>query len=290
MLNIKRIAISAMSLLLAASVLGCSGTKQETGGEKITGSITAVGSTAMQPLVEEAATQFMSKNPDAQIVVQGGGSGTGLAQVQQGAANIGNSDVFAEEKSGVDASQLKDHKIAVAGMAVVINPSAGVSNVTQQQLIDIYTGKITNWKEVGGADQKITLINRPKGSGTRATFKKYALKGAEEATGIEQDSSGTVKQIIVKTPGAIGYFALSYLDNTVQALKLDGVEPSKENIITGKYPVWAYEHMYTKGESSGLTKAFLDYMVSPDVQTKIIPELGYIPVTEMKVTRNPETK
>jgi phosphate transport system substrate-binding protein len=281
---------------LMVAVSGCGG-KTEKQGEQpqvreqqsgsASGSITAVGSSALQPLVEEAASQFMAKNPGAQIVVQGGGSGTGLSQVSQGAADIGNSDVFAEEKlSAEEVAQLVDHKVCVVGMAAVVNPDITVDNVTQQQLIDIFTGKITNWKDLGGPDVKIQLVNRPKSSGTRATFKTYALKGAEEAQGIEQDSSGTVRKIINETPGAIGYLALSYLDGSVKPLKLDGVEPTKENIIEGKYPVWAYEHMYTKGEPTGLAKDFLDYMLSDEVQKTLVPELGYIPVTEMKVERD----
>lgn len=288
MLSLKKSVVLVTALALAITAAGCAGSKAKTGtSEGVSGSITAVGSTALQPLVEEAATQYMAKNPQAQVVVQGGGSGTGLTQVSQGAANIGNSDVFAEEKSGIDAGQLKDHKVCVVGMAAVVSPKVNVKNLTQQQLIDIFSGKTTNWKQVGGADLKITLVNRPKGSGTRATFKKYALKNTEEAAGIEQDSSGTVKKIITETPGAIGYLALSYLDSSIVALQLDGVTPTIENITTGKYPVWAYEHMYTKGESSGLTKAFLDYMVSPDVQKNIVPKLGYIPAIDMKVTRQP---
>ncbi|HEX3032350.1 MAG TPA: phosphate ABC transporter substrate-binding protein [Bacillota bacterium] len=277
-----------MTLLISLSLVGCGGSKSETGktaGNEAQGSLTIVGSTAMQPMVEEAATQFMAKNTGAQVVVQGGGSGTGLTQVSQGAAQIGNSDVFAEEKEGIDATQLKDHKVAVVGIVAAINPQANVKELTGQQLIDVFTGKVTNWKQVGGADVKVTLVNRPKGSGTRATFKKYALKDAEEAAGIEQDSSGTVKKIINETPGAIGYFALSYVDDKTVAIKLDGVEPTKENITNGKYPVWAYEHMYTKGEPTGLTKTFIDYVLSPDVQNTIVPKLAYIPVGDMKVSR-----
>jgi phosphate transport system substrate-binding protein len=285
--------------VLMGAVVGCGGqsdqkeegheqTQQEqTGGSK--GSITAVGSSALQPLVEEAANQFMAKNPEAQIVVQGGGSGTGLSQVAQGASDIGNSDVFAEEKlTPEEAKGLVDHQVCVVGMAAVVHPDITVDNVTKQQLIDIFTGKITNWKEIGGPDVKVTLVNRPKSSGTRATFKAFALDGAEEASGIEQDSSGTVRKIINETPGAIGYLAFSYLDGSVKALKLDGVEPAAENIYTGDYPVWAYEHMYTRGEPTGLAKDFLDYMMSDEVQKTLVPELGYLPATEMKVKRDAE--
>lgn len=130
------------------------------------------------------------------------------------------------------------------------------------------------------------LVNRPRASGTRATFKKYALGGAEEAAGIEEDSSGTVRKIVKETPGAIGYLALSYLDGSIKAINLDGVAPSKDNIVTGEYLVWAYEHCYTKGKPTGAVEAFLNYMMSDDVQKTIIPQLGYIPSTEMKVIRD----
>ncbi|WP_409176884.1 phosphate ABC transporter substrate-binding protein PstS family protein [Brevibacillus fortis] len=263
-----------------------SGSTTKTSGEPVT----AVGSTALQPLVEQAAKDFMAKNAGAQIQVQGGGSGTGLSQVASGAATIGNSDIFAEEKKGIPANELVDHKVAVVGMAAAVSPQVKVDNLTKQQLIDIFTGKITNWKDVGGEDMKITLVNRPKSSGTRATFSKFALDGKEEAEGITEDSSGTVRKIIAETPGAIGYLALSYFNDTVKALKLDGVEANAENITTNKYPVWAYEHMYTKGEATGDAKAFLDFILTDEVQKKTVTELGFLPITDMKVERDAEGK
>ncbi|MCR4430829.1 MAG: phosphate ABC transporter substrate-binding protein [Tepidanaerobacteraceae bacterium] len=254
---------------------------------EVSGSITAAGSSALLPLVEQAASQFMSKNPNAKINVQAGGSGTGLKLVSEGTVEIGNSDIFAEEKLDADkAKELVDHKVCVVGFATVVNPNIKVDNLTKQQLIDIFTGKITNWKQVGGDDQKIVILNRPTSSGTRATFKKYALDGQEEAQGIAltEESSGAIKKAIADTPGSISYLALSYVDSSVKALKLDGVEPTAENITSGKYPIWSYEHMYTKGEPTGLTKAFLDYMVSDEVKS-LVAELGYIPISDMKVSR-----
>ncbi len=287
----KKLKAPIIFLLGLAALLiltGCSGSKQGVNGgtQHLSGNITVVGSTAMQPLVEQAAAQFMSENPDIKIVVQGGGSGTGLTQVSQEAADIGNSDIFAEEKSGINASQLFDQQVCVVGIATVINPSITIDNITKQQLVDIFTGKTTNWKSLGGPDQKIVLVNRPKASGTRATFKKYALGGAEEVTGIEEDSSGTVRKIIKETPGAIGYLALSYLDGSVKAISIDSVAPTKENIVTGKYPLWAYMHSYTKGKPDGAVEAFLNYMMSDEVQKTIVPQLGYIPETEMKIARD----
>lgn len=262
---------------------------EETPNADISGSITAVGSSALQQLVEKAAQNFMLKNKNAKVQVQGGGSGTGLTQVFQGGADIGNSDIFADEKlTAEQAKELVDHQVCVVGFATVVNKNVKVDNLTKQQLIDIFTGKITNWKEVGGDDMKIVIINRPKSSGTRATFKKYALDGKEEAEGkaLTEDSSGTVKKTIADTEGAISYLALSYVDESIKMLKYEGVEAKVENITSGKYPIWSYEHMYTKGEPKGLTKAFLDYMMSEEVQGKLVSEMGYIPTKDMKTTRS----
>ncbi|WP_142973500.1 phosphate ABC transporter substrate-binding protein PstS family protein [Enterococcus casseliflavus] len=248
--------------------------------------ILAVGSTALQPLVEAAGESFSADNPNYTITVQGGGSGTGLSQVEAGAVTIGNSDVFADEKDGVDASKLVDHKVAVVGMAPVVNKDAGVTDLSQQDLIDIFTGKVKNWSELGGADQEISVINRASGSGTRATFEKWGLDGAETIQTQEQDSSGTVRKIVAETPGAISYVALSYLDDSIQALSLDGVEATPENIADNKWPIWSYEHMYTNGEPDANVKAFLDYIMTDDVQQGIVIELGYLPITDMKVERS----
>lgn len=248
--------------------------------------ILAVGSTALQPLVEAAGESFSADNPNYTITVQGGGSGTGLSQVEAGAVTIGNSDVFADEKDGVDASKLADHKVAVVGMAPVVNKDAGVTDLSQQDLIDIFTGKVKNWSELGGADQEISVINRASGSGTRATFEKWGLDGAETIQTQEQDSSGTVRKIVAETPGAISYLALSYLDDSIQALSLDGVEATPENIADNKWPIWSYEHMYTNGEPDANVKAFLDYIMTDDVQQGIVIELGYLPITDMKVERS----
>lgn len=248
--------------------------------------ITSVGSTALQPLVEKVAEIYMTDNPNYTITVQGGGSGTGLTQVSTGAVDIGNSDVYAEEKDGIDASKIEDHKIAVVGVAPVVNKDVGVKNITSEQLKDIFTGKVTNWKEVGGKDQKIELINRAAGSGTRATFEKWGIGGAEAAKGQEQDSSGTVRKIVSETPGAISYLAFSYIDDSILGLSIDDVEPKDEKVLDNSWKIWAYEHMYTQKDASKDVLAFLDYMKSDDVQKNVVNELGYIAISDMKVERD----
>ncbi|MDT3426328.1 phosphate transport system substrate-binding protein [Paenibacillus forsythiae] len=290
----------ALTSVLALSACGNNGGNNtagsnaptETSGAELSGSILASGSTALQPLVEQVAEKFMEQNNGVDIQVQGGGSGTGLTQVAEKQVDIGNSDVFAEEKlKDADedkAKALVDHQVAVVAIAAVAHPDAGVDNLTKQQLVDIFTGKVTNWKEVGGADQKIQIINRPASSGTRATFEKFALgtKTEDLKGSIQEDSSGTVKKMIGETPGAIGYLALSYLDDSVKTLNYDSVEPSVDNVVSGKYPVWAYEHMYTNGEPNEMVKAFLDYFLTDEVQNGDVTDLGYIPASKMQVSRD----
>lgn len=253
-------------------------------------SITAVGSSALQPLVETVAEEYQGENPGKFINVQGGGSGTGLSQVQSGAVDIGNSDLFAEEKSGIDASKLTDHRVAAVGITPIVNKKVGVDSLTMAQLGDIFLGKITNWSEVGGADQKIVILNRAAGSGTRGTFEKWVLDGKTAIQAQEQDSSGMVRQIVSDTPGAISYVAFSYVTKDVATLKIDGVEPVDKNVTTNDWKIWAYEHMYTKGKPSKLTQEFLDYILSEKVQEDVVGKLGYIPVSQMKVERDWEGK
>lgn len=248
--------------------------------------ITAVGSTALQPLVEAASQEFMKEHPNTFVNVQGGGSGTGLSQIQERAVDMGNSDLFAEEKPGIDGTKLIDNKIAVVGVAPIINKQVRLNNLTTQNLIDIFTGKVTNWRQIGGPDLKIVVINRTQGSGTRNTFEKFGINHHDSLVSQEQESSGTVKQIVASTPGAISYVAFGYLDNTVKVPTLNHVQPVAQSVINNKWPIWSYEHIYTSKDANQLTKQFIQFMNSDSVQTQLFEKLGYISVAKMQYERD----
>ena len=278
----KKIAALVLCALLCVSMFACANTSSDTNSTDsgtITGSVTAAGSSALLPLAQAASELFMDANPDCSVVVNGGGSGNGLKQVADGAVDIGNSDVFAEQKLDAEiAATLVDHKVCTIAMAAVVNKSLGIDNLTTDQLISIFTAETTNWSEVGGPDLEILLVTRPSSSGTRALFKTWALNGTEEAANqaLETDDSGTLMETVQNNQGAIGYVALSYLVNndTVQAVAIDGVEPTLENMYNGTYMVWGYEHMYTQGEGSAAAQAFIAYMMSDEFASSI-EAMGY---------------
>lgn len=281
----KKIVTLLSLLFLPLLISACNSSSQQSGE-----SITAVGSSALQPLVEAAGEQYQTEHLGVFINVQGGGSGTGLSQIQQGAVDIGNSDLFAEEKAGIKAKALVDHKVAVVGIAPIVNPKVGVKNVSMAQLQKIFLGEITNWQQLGGKNVPIVLVNRAQGSGTRATFEKWVMQGKQPMAAQEQDSTGMVRQIVGSTPGAISYVAFSYIDKTVQGLSVDGVAPTDANVMTNQWRIWSYEHMYTKGQPKGLTKKFLAYVMSPAIQKKLVLKMGYVPMTQMKVVRDANGK
>lgn len=292
-LSKKGFSIAMVAVLLAGVVSAC-GTKTEQNQagaskpaaeapktEQITGTVTASGSSALLPLVKAAADEFMNKNPKVTINPTAGGSGTGLKNVAGGVSDIGNSDIEAGPEYK-DAG-LVDHVVAIAPFALIVNKDVKVDNLTKAQATDIFMGKITNWKEVGGQDQKIIVVHRPDSSGSKALVKKIVLDGKEfTKDGVTQESSGAVATTVGQTAGAIGYVDTPYLNSSIKALQFEGVAFSKEAIKEGKYPLYGVEHMYTKGEPKGATKAFLDYIMSPEFQDKKVEELKFLPASLLK--------
>ena len=251
--------------------------------------VTVVGSTALQPLVEAAAEKYQQGHANTSIIVQGGGSGTGLSQVQDGAVNVGSSDIFADQQDGIDHVKLQDHIVAVAGIAPIVNPHLGVDNLTLDQLRQIFTGEITNWHQLGGPNLPITVINRASGSGTRVAFEQAVLRSGEHAVNAqEQDSNGTVKEIVANTRGAISYISFAYVNSRVQPVKLSGVAPTAANVTTNRWPLWSYEHLYTKRRPAAATKNFIRFMQTRRVQDSLIKDANYISIHDMKVERTPD--
>ena len=249
------------------------------------------GSSALQPLVNAAKEKFEVDNKSISVEVSAGGSKKGLADVASGAVHVGNSDIFAPADL---QKQLVDHKVAVVGFAAMANKGAHnekIPALTLEQLAKIFTGTVKDWKDVGGAPQPIVVINRAAGSGTRTVFGNAVLGGDRFVEGQTEDNSGALVAKLKQTKGAISYLALSFKDDSLVTIpvKTDKgvVDAGPETIATGAYPIWAYEHMYTKGEATGASKRFLDYVLSPDFQTKVVPTVkGFIPITQMKVTKD----
>ncbi len=281
----KKLIMALGAVMVSAAMLftGCGGSQTADNGKtsEVTGKISASGSTALLPLLKPAQEEFQTKHEKVTVNIAGGGSFTGMNQVAEGAVDIGNSDVNLPEE--YKDKGLVDHKVVIEPFVFIADKENKVENLTKEQVIGILTGKIINWKEVGGDDQKITLIHRAKSSGSRATISDVVLKGAAFTDdAVIQDSNGAVRAAIASTPGAIGYVDAPYADTSVKVLKFDGVEFSAENIISGKYPIFGYGHMYTKGEPKGAVKEFLDYVMSDEFQKKQVEKLGFIPVSKMK--------
>lgn len=276
-------ATSLAALLISQAILaGCSQAGAAQSDPQ--GSITISGSTALLPLVQHAAELFDQRYIHAHIVVSGGGSLHGIQAVTSHQVTIGDSDVYADPGTYPDPT-LTDHLVAVIPFTMIVNPDvSNVASLKHDQIIGVFsTGQYSNWQQLGGPDLPIMPVVRPATSGTRLTFRKYVMGGRDEkGIFLKTDSSQTVLTAVATTPGAIGYVALSVLDKTVKPVAIDGVSATAADIEGGRYPFWGYEHMYTLGDGNALTNAFLDFMLTPEVQS-LAQHLGYIPISQMQV-------
>ena len=274
MLN-KRVATLLIGTILMGSLaVGC-GSSDSSNSNKITIS----GSTSVGPVVEILGEDFEAKNEGVSIEVQQIGSSAGIKNAIDGTSQIGmaSRDLKDEEK----AAGLKETQIAIDGIAVITNKNNGVKDLSLEQVKDIYTGKITNWKEVGGADAEIVVVSREDGSGTRDGFQEIVGFESKDLTSNAQisDGSGNIKTTVQGNENAIGYISFGYLDDSINAVKIGGVEPKEENVYNDKYPISRPFLLVTKGEASGDAKSFIDYVLS-DAGQKTIEKQGFMSVNQ----------
>ncbi len=251
---------------------------EEEASAELSGSITLAGSTSMEKFANALAETFMAKYPDVTVQAEFTGSSAGVEAVLAGQCDIGDSSRNLTEDE--IAAGAVENIVAIDGIAVVTDPANEASDLTRQQLIDIYTGTVTNWSEVGGADMPIVVVGREAGSGTRGAFEE--ILEIEDACqyASELDSTGAVMARVASTPGAIGYVSLDVIDDTVKLLTLEGVEANEENIKSGDYFLSRPFVMATKGEISEqneLVQALFDFVYSEE-GNEIVKSVGLITV------------
>jgi phosphate transport system substrate-binding protein len=243
---------------------------------ELSGTITEAGSTTVQPLAESVAAAFMAKYPKVTVTIQGGGSGVGVKSAQDGTVDIGaaSRELTAEEEaSGIVATVL-----AKDGIAIVVHPSQTISNLTKAQVKDIFSGTITNWSEVGGADKAIHVVSREEGSGTRGAFEEMVMgkDAVITASAILQPSNGAVRTTVAGDPDSIAFLSFGYIDSSVKALSIEGIPATVENAKNGTYPIVRPLLFLTKTQPTGLVKSFIDYFLGPEGQAIVAKD--YIPV------------
>lgn len=279
----KNITLVVSLLIIAALVSACGGTS--TPGAPVTdptadnSTISVSGSTTVQPLAEKLAEAFMTENTGIRIDVQGGGSSVGVKAAGQGTSDIGMASREIKESELAEFPKLNVVVIARDGIAIVANADVTVSDLTVEQVRDIFSGKITNWKDLGGEDQNIIVVSREEGSGTRGAFEELVMgkDALITASAILQPSNGSIRTTVSTTPYSIGYMSFGYLDDTIKAISIGGIAPTEPNAADGSYPIVRPLNMLTNGEPTGAVKAFLDFILS-DAGQKLVVEDGYIPV------------
>ena len=276
------------SFLMIALILALNTVSATAASSKLKGKVVVAGSSALLPLTLQAAKEFKKKHPKVSIPASGAGSITGPQSVDKGIADIGACDWDAS----VDVPGFKAfngqvaHKVAVIPFATVVNKNVTVDNLTKEQLQGIFSGKITNWEEVGGKDADIIVVNRAFGSGTRVNYQAKALGGKDFMNKgdnyKEVKSSGDMATAVQKTPNAIGYIDLVYVKGDMKAVSFEGVEATTDNVINGTYPIWGYGYYMTKGEPTGATKKFIEFVQSKEFQQGAVKKMKFIPLSEMK--------
>lgn len=267
--------LRCLFLLGPALFLSCTDPGAENG-------LTIKGSTTVLPVVQIAAEVYMDRNPQADLSVQGGGSGVGIASLIDGTTRLASSSrrIKDRELQGARDSGISLHEtvIAMDGIAVVINPSNRIQNLTVSQIRAVYTGATSNWKELGGEDLEIVVLSRDTSSGTFEAFEKLALGGRKvRPDALVTASNQVVNMTVAQTPGAIGYLGFGYVSDKVRAVNVNGVDPAIQSIRSGRYPLSRPLYIYTRGRPAGEAKRFLDFLLSEEGQ-RLVREQGFIDV------------
>jgi len=274
------ILVSMAALLFTGCGRPGSGTDQNAAdADTLSGEITVVGSTTVQPVAEVLAGAFEALHPGCIITVQGGGSSVGVTSAAQGTADIGSvsRDIAADEFQQYPG--LVVYTIARDGIAVVSDPGISVDGLTLDQVRGIFSGEVSNWSSVGGPDMPIVVVSREEGSGTRGAFEELVLGDEVQITSgaILQSSNGAILTTVSGTPGSIGYLSFGYLDPSVKALSIDGTAPTPENAANGSYAAVRPLNLVTNGDPDGLARAWIDFIYSADGQA-IVVEQSYLSV------------
>ncbi len=249
-------------------------------GNALAEKIVIEGSTTVLPIAQRAAEEYMDANSKADITVRGGGSGVGINSLAAGTCDIANASRSMKD-SELQAAASKGKKpkafvVAMDGIAVIVNANNHVSNLSKKQILDIYTGKVTNWSQVGGKNEKIVVVSRDSASGTYESFGELALnKQKVKSDALMQASNQAIATTISTTPGAIGYVGIGYVTSSVKAVTIDGIAASVNTVLKGEYPYSRPLFMYTNGEPKGEAKKFMDFVLSKEGQ-KIVEEEGFV--------------
>jgi phosphate transport system substrate-binding protein len=273
-MTLRRLAAACLVLVLAVSgSVGCAG---KAGGAAQT-ELTVTGSTTILPIAEVAAEMFNAAHPGLRVLVAGVGSSAGIESVSKGTSDIGTSSRDLKPAEG--SLGLVDTPIAFDAIAVIVNPSNPVESLTTSQVAQIFEGVISNWKDVGGPDLPIGLVNRDEASGTREAFSKIVLKdGAFDPKAAVLPGTGQVRSVVAESPSAVGYISLGFADKTVKALTIDGVAATEASVADGSYPISRVLHFFTKGEPNPLSRRYIDFVLSAAVQEGVVRKAGFIPI------------
>lgn len=269
----KKLFALALTAVLVIGCLTACGQK----AEGVSGTVATDGSTSMEKVIGSLGEAFTAENEDVDFTYNPTGSGSGISSTANGTCDIGLSSRYLKDEEKEQG--LEETVLAYDGIAVIVNTANGVNNLSLQQIADIYTGKITNWKEVGGADAEIVVIGREAGSGTRDGFE--SITGTEDACKLRQEltSTGDVIATVKSNENAIGYASLASVDETVKAVTVDGVAPSSETVLDGTYAIQRPFMLITKADTklSDAAQAFMDYALSDEAKS-VIEGAGVVPV------------